>query len=381
MTEADQLRRYLRLSRPEAKFVAIILREGPEAAVPFHYASLYDEDIDLQFMSTPLGPMLIDNTYLGSFAYNLLTCWLQVHRQPGTAEEAQALLSSRLKHNFKKFYAEQLLRRLNNCFTRAIFLETLLYEQQIMIPVFAARQTDAALDARITAAARLMTGLCANHELGHHFCDPPGDFWAEFLAAQPAAQQEWYQRKLAHYPPAFISELKCDWIACHSLLHVPPEALTRVEVIRGIVFGFASFAVLYSLDKSAQATTTAQATIRDEVDLRSIAKRNYNQTYVLGQDLDFIERAKLIQELAILIARDEGIPLFTTEGEFPLPRDLLPQLLTCMDTLMDTTDPNARAMSMLVAESLHGHEAGTNYLYLRSKVFQSNRDLPDLVEE
>jgi len=376
MTVADYLRERLRLLRPTAKFVEIVpANSDPEAAVPFHHASLYDERIDLQFMQTPRGPVLIDNTYLGSFAYNLLTCWLYSHPSPGGRSGDLDLL---LKHNFKKFFAEQLLSRLNNCFSRAIFLETLLYEQQQMIPVFAAREADATLDARISAAATLMTSLTASHELGHHFCDHHPGFWEEFLATQSTPLREWFQHAAERYPPAFLDELRCDWIACHSTLQSPPVDLSRVETLRGMVFGFAAFAVLYSLEKSAAATAAEQAKTPDEVDLRSIAKRHHGETYVLGRNTDFIERVRCVQTVADLIAEDDGLDLYAPDAAFPLRKDILDHLLSLMDGIMENPDTNARAMSMLVAEALHGHEAGSEYLYLRSKVFTSNR--PQLPE-
>jgi hypothetical protein len=310
---------------------------------------------------------------LGSFAYNLLTCWLQTHTQNLQIEAREARLSQLLRHNFKKFYAEQLLRRLNNCFSRAILLETLLFEQQMMIPVFAARETDALLDARVTAAASLMTGLTANHEIGHYFCENYDGFWSEFLVSQPPALCQWFEQRCITYPHSFVDELKCDWIAWHSILQQPSSALSREEILRGIVFGFAAFAVLYSLDKSAVATTDEQSKRPDGVDLRSLKKHHHDETYIVGRDLDFMERAAVVRELASLYAAEEGLTLFTDETTFPLPADILERLLDNLDMIMDSYDSNARSMSMLVAESLHGHSLGTEYLYLRSKVFASNR--------
>ena len=73
----------------------------------------------------------------------------------------------------------------------------------------------------------------------------------------------------------------------------------------------------------------------------------------------------------------QGLTLFTGEAAFPLPPEILETLLTCQDSLMENDDANARAMSMLVAEALHGHDAGSGYLVLKSKVFKSGR--PDLI--
>jgi hypothetical protein len=46
---------------------------------------------------------------------------------------------------------------------------------------------------------------------------------------------------------------------------------------------------------------------------------------------------------------------------------------------MESDDRNARDMSLLVAEALHEHPRGVEFLYLRSKTFSSNRELPDRV--
>jgi hypothetical protein len=44
--------------------------------------------------------------------------------------------------------------------------------------------------------------------------------------------------------------------------------------------------------------------------------------------------------------------------------------------VFECDDDNARQMSNLVARSLYGHDAGMEYLYLRSKVFRTNRTEP-----
>jgi hypothetical protein len=146
--------------RPRAKFVAYsrskdFIEQVPGFDVDFHYISLYDEQIDANLIKTQRGLLLIHNTYLASFAYNLLLCWLYSAGVP--LAEQDALRRDLLKHNFKKFFAEQLIHHGSSLFSRALFLETLLYEQKMMVPIFEARTRDPELDARARESAGLMS--------------------------------------------------------------------------------------------------------------------------------------------------------------------------------------------------------------------------------
>jgi hypothetical protein len=60
-----------------------------------------------------------------------------------------------LAHNFKKFFAEQIYRQTNRIPSRALLLETLLYEQEMMVGVFAAKERDSRLSADADAASSL----------------------------------------------------------------------------------------------------------------------------------------------------------------------------------------------------------------------------------
>lgn len=136
-----------------------------------------------------------------------------------------------------------------------------------------------------------------------------------------------------------------------------------------IAFAFAAFAVLYSLTKSAKATASEHKAVEDTVDFNSIEKRHIDYQYTIGIDLDFVERAKLVIEFCENIAQRDGVSLFDETGDFLLPATILDDLLCYVDTIMENEDDNARKMSLLVSESLHGHPSGLEYLYLRSKTF------------
>lgn len=71
------------------------------------------------------------------------------------------------RHNFKKFFAEQLFYFHNSIFSRSILLETLLYEQKIIVPVFEAKNHDEELEKNATAGSQIMSNLGMFHEFGH----------------------------------------------------------------------------------------------------------------------------------------------------------------------------------------------------------------------
>lgn len=369
----EYVRRRVAILRPRAKFVAFshsseFIDSRANLGDGFHYVNLYDEKIDSNVIISPRGLIMIHNTYLSSFSYNLLLCWLLCAGHPENKEN-NVELARLLKHNFKKYFAEQLLYFRNNIFSRAIFLETLLYEQAWMIPVFEAKAKNAALSRNADLGAQLMSSVLSFHELGHYYLDKTPEIWQEILEKHAAVLQTQFNRVAGKYPALFVEEFRCDVISIISCLEQFKADTERKFCLRAVVFAFAAFAVLYSLTKSAAKTAAEQIAVPDNVDFGSIEKRRLDYEYSIGIDLDFVERARLVIELCGNIAGKEGLSLFEEAGEFPLPHTILEDLLLYVDKVMESEDLNARGLSMLVAESLHDHPLGLEYLYLRSKTF------------
>ncbi|HET8774786.1 MAG TPA: hypothetical protein VFP80_13370 [Thermoanaerobaculia bacterium] len=136
--------------------------EGENEDQSFIAVFLYEHDITEHFR--PLGryKFIITNGFLASHAYNLALVWLQ-------GQGARALRRARLRHNFKKFYAETMLHARDVMLGRALLLETLTYEQELMAPIFDAAKADPNLNERASTLSSAMTGLAQHHELGHYF--------------------------------------------------------------------------------------------------------------------------------------------------------------------------------------------------------------------
>lgn len=152
----------------EARFVACMhssefIDRSAGLGEGFFYVNLYNAKIDSNVVTSKRGLILIHNTYLPSFAYNLLLCWMLC------AGGERFDLGRLLRHHFKKFFGEQLLRsNPNGIFSRAVYLETLLHDQVCMVPVFEAKSRQPDLDRRATLASQLMSSAVSFHELGHY---------------------------------------------------------------------------------------------------------------------------------------------------------------------------------------------------------------------
>ncbi|MEM7659468.1 MAG: hypothetical protein AAF399_25340 [Bacteroidota bacterium] len=382
MSHIASVQRIIRITRPRAKFVNV---SHSSEFIPtsshnlfekgFYSVHLYDEQIDSNVVKTPYGMVMIHNTYLASFAYNLLLCWV-VGNDRVKYPALSTSLPDLLKHNFKKFYAEQLISRYDHVFSRAMFLETLLFEQVQMVPVFAARAEHAELDNIAELASHIMSSLVSFHELGHLLLEQKTQSFSTILAESPLPFRTCYQQIENQYPPAFLAEVQCDWISILSCWQEYQSKLSPVWLLQSIAFGFAGFAVMSSLLKSAEATVRDLQQMEIQVDHQSIAKQHREISFSLGKDRDMIERATLVIQLCEQIANQQNDSIWHQSTELNLPSSLLDDLTTLVDYLVDSTDSNARSMSLLVAEALEGHPSGTEFLYLRSKTFQSQREIP-----
>ncbi|MEM6844634.1 MAG: hypothetical protein AAF632_20625 [Bacteroidota bacterium] len=341
--------------------------------INYFYVNLYDEKIDANVLRKDNELILIHNTYLSSSAYNLNLCWLYCQDRFTDDLTYQQELDKLLKHNFKKFFAEQLFSHRNTIFSRSVLLETLLYEQLHMVPVFAAKDADSTLNKRAGFSADLMSNLISFHELGHIFLGTNDDLWSEMLVAEQETLQDIYSYVKQSYPKEFVVEFQCDTIAILSTMSQYDNQVELSYLINSIIFGFSSFAVMVSLMKSAKHTNSKHKEIRETVNFASIEKQERNYDYFLGRDNDFIERAKLAMQVCRKIAEIKGIAIFEHCNTFPLKKTIVNDLLQFIDRIMESEDTNARSMSLLIAESLHSHPQGIEFIYLRSKTFTSNR--------
>lgn len=378
MTRSEYAIWVIRKTRPRARFVACSHSEGfidEQAGLDegFSYISLYDEKIDSNVIRTRTGLIVIDNSYLPSFAYNLALCSVYVN----STTQPEAHRTVLLKNNFKKFFAEQLLFKHNNSFSRAIFLETLLYEERSMRPVFTAAREIPALGETARLLSQIMSSLVVNHELGHIYLNKAGSQWASLYGDHLLIVSQIIQFATESYGDAFATELKCDLIALNSALHLHQQHKGMLFCLRAVAFGFGAFAVMTSLTKSAEHTAGLQKGFTESIDLKSIKKSHIEFNYDIIPFTDMIERARLVIRVCEDIATLNKYNLYGSNGEFSLQQDFFEELLEITAQVMETDDLAAREMSLLVAQAFDQHPDGINYLYLRSKVYTSERDLED----
>jgi hypothetical protein len=248
----------LKRTRPTAKFIHVShsadwIDPAADLGDGFYIANLYDERVDANMLIGKHGRVMVQNTYIASFAYNMFLCWLYARRQK-EAGISPPDVDGLLGHNLKKFFAEQIYRVSNRVPTRALLLETLLFEQQCMVPIFAAKNADTRLAADADWGAGLMSFALTMHEMGHFYIATKPAMWAELVASEPVAIGALFEQVSAEYPPALSTEFQCDVYAVVGCLRQYGEQHGIELALRGLVFAYAAYAAMYSAVATAQAT-------------------------------------------------------------------------------------------------------------------------------
>lgn len=381
MEKADAVARMIQRMRPKAKFIAVehsTQFTPPEGNIGggFYTANLYDERIDANMVSLKHGPVMIQNTYISSFAYNLLLCWLFTPN--AVSDSGQYNLRNRLVSiNFKKFFAEQLYRVTNRVPSRSLLIESLIFESDEMRPIFDRKAVDSEFADAADHAVGLMSHLLTMHELAHHCEAVIPNFWEEFLQEHTDTIGDVYEFAKAAFEPKIVAEFLCDAFA---VVFGVREYAARGKkfAIRVAAFSFASYAAMYTATASAEATASLwHQTYSDELDFTSIEPMPHVDHDVVWQiDQPFLTRARLVILLCQKLAEKEGTELFGSDEPFDLAEDIVHRMSMFIETVFDTENDTARRMSNLLAQAFTGHEKGMEYLYLRSKVFTSNRPEP-----
>lgn len=374
MNDAEFVERRVKLAFPRAKFVAYSPSSSfidPSAGLDFefHHVSLYDDDIRSNALYTLRGPVLLQNSYLSSHAYNLFACWLLGSEWEGVAAPI-ADQQTLLMHNFKKFYAEQLLRQRNSIFSRAVLLETLLFEQRCMIPVFQAQADNADLNRLASLGASLMSSLTSFHEFGHLIQRLRPESVLEELGSYGEGILPFLEVVERGQSPRLVEEIRSDVFAIMWTIKHYEDGVDFAFCIPAIAFAYAAFAVLSSLKESATVTMAHSEHRQEDVDFNSIQKLNRDYTYAIGEvATEFVLRAQIAIELCAHVASERNLHTSVRSHIEPPSVDLIQALFNISREVMESSDVNAREMSLLVAEALHEHPRGLEFLKLRSRTF------------
>lgn len=387
MTTAADIDRLLRhlLSNHDLKILATPVPFELQAAelnldIRGWQTSVYHPVFDAVVLrSKQHGVVLAQNTYLASFAYNLIAAW--DHYYDGTDAwrcDVSHALGKALRMNFKKFLAEQILRRTHNLFGIAILLETLLYEEAIMYPVLAATRGDhLAADNRkhatreeLTAIANATTGLVLNHELGHLVRDKVPDFRKRLLEELPPGVDGLATIWDRH--DGLAEEFECDAFAVGMVIRALEEKLSRQEAYRLTILGFAIFAALHALDLSAQATAIDSPAEHEAPERDNYLDSMSGASFQIGPCPPLqTDRAYAVRLLVEMVADANGVDLYEPAGRFQLSKTFTQDLEAFLPTIIEGTDNRLRGKCEMIARALHGHSEGIDYLAWRSKSYSA----------
>ena len=256
--------------------------------------SIYDSEIDAVFLrSRAHGAIVANNTYLASFAYDLAIVWWMAgasgaRPKPHGDDEVSRLL----RYNLKKFFAEQILLRTRSVFAIAIFLETLLYEERAMRPLFKAAEADEQLQVTFNSFANMMSSLLLFHEVGHQVADIRSDFEDLLRREIEIRTQQPFEPLWQQYNGQARVEFLCDAFSV-LILSRNEEAFANFGLrLRAIAFGFIMCACMTSLEKSAKVNAKQHPETADRDILDEIHADLPGAGFAMGIDRFGIERAR-----------------------------------------------------------------------------------------
>ena len=370
--EINQILEFIKATRPTAIFSDVIfLNEPNENVVSYYYASFYDLNIDSNFVVINGTPVVMHNTYLSSFVYNLSNCWLfGINREEQNSEPS---LNWLLTYNLKKFYSEQLYQVKNCVLSRALLLETLLFGQRHMIPVVEAAMNDPNYNSISALNQNIAFSILSHHELAHHLLKHNEGIWEVFSEQNKQVMKPLFPI-IAQSIPSLQEEIKCDLFSFILNLEKMRETQPLPLLLNLFVFNYAAIFVMYSLKSSAEKSINdnTQYIKAHKVDFTSTQRGDIPYELSFIPDKGMLERCRLMIDICSHIALLNDVTIFEQVPAFPISEQIIDQLASLVDNILDF-DLNDRGIAKLVAESLEGHPQGMDYLYLNSRQFTSQR--------
>jgi hypothetical protein len=385
----DRAIKSLRACHPRARFfqvgeVAAGQTDNEDEEQKFHYVSLYEHKITNSFEPLRGHLFIISNGFLASHIYNFALVWIWYNCFENKSSE---WLDAALRHNMKKFFAECLLAERNILMGRALLIETLMYEQDLMKPIFSAIEEKPTLKQIAEDLAYLMSITISHHELGHYFLhrsvnESRKHFMSFFSGKLKLLIDKVFDSFEQESAEAISEEIICDAVAANHSIKGENEILDKYDEItraRMTAFHFMVFTILVSLEKSAHATAYMCAEEDAVINLSSEKRPKFQFSFSQGlcRDTDF--RANEIIKLIATEFESKGKSLFGENGSFPLSIktleiirysfDRFAEEISPLDGGLTGTDIHRRGLAQLLAESLHGHDHGAEFLLWRSKKF------------
>jgi len=347
------------------QFSAVDDPSEPGGAGALTYVSYFAHRIGNHFITRSGYAFVLSNGFLQSHIYNLALANIVFSEDSSRLEQA-------LLYNYKKFYAECCLGA-GNCFIgRALLLETMLFEQDAMIEAF--DKADEEIARRIAGA---MTAILNQHELNHHFVDRYGDaWWAKVRTLYDGRMRTRLERWARTYRQDLVVEMACDAVAISALISDMAGVgvgFNRVARARMAVFCFLAFRDLAALERSGhEAARLAIAEDRD-IAVGSEYRRSAIPSVPRGRVPDMEIRCE--EALRIVVEELASDELYGLDGEFPLSEETDYLLRRAFDLFDGTSETGGlvtarqRGLVQIVAEAMHGHDAGAEHLLWRSKKY------------
>lgn len=376
MTDIDVIKRAIRYQRPLAKFIEINhWKDFTELSRPdnFYVVHIYDEHIhvNLIHLRKIRARVLINNDYTSSFAHDMAVSWaLGISDSPET-------LNSLMRYSIKKIISEQLYIAFDCTQSRALFLETLLFDQNVRHEKFIDLSGSELYESLRKSTSSVATNIFSYHEFGHYIILRYPEYFIHLLSEECDSLISFTETIKRNESNSFYEEFCCDIFAVIAILKLNHEDFKTT--IRLLAFFYAAYSIMFCAEKTALFTAALwQNQTQEQLDFFDISPVEHKiYDILLDGDEAMIKRARLMIEACEIIAVAHGVELYGRDGGFPLDKGILTTLLLYMRNFFVCHDNNARRSSNLVARALHGHKEGMEYLYRNSKIFfsRANKNL------
>lgn len=380
MDDLSRLKGLVKRVRKSAKFVNLVpsgdfIDESAGLTRSFFAAYVYDENVSSDYIeSNRKDLVLVCNSYISSFAYNLLLCSLYC-QETGRPERLDELL----EHNLRKFFAEQAYRHCRRLPARGLVLWA-LFESDLMNPLIDFAQEQRPFGETVDVATSLMNSLLDTHELGHYFVRNVDQAWEEFILSQHPAIRSLFEAGCGQLSSAEAEEYKCDLMAVTKGYDLYRDRLGASLALKAIAYGYSAYSAMYALSASAEETARSWEELPEvSLDLATVgplAHVDYDWYWVPNPD--FGRRARFAVDLCVKLGRLDGIDIVRDKATLPISSSIVEDMESVAYRCLSTGRPFARTMGDLVGRSLAGHADGMDFLYLRSKKFRFGPDSSQL---
>lgn len=353
-----------------------------------YIARLYCETIYSQFLIVNDLKVLLLNDYHFYFSYELILGWIYVSKQSKGALSLENEFEKITHYSFKRFFSEQLILEINSITSRTMFLESMLYEQQVTFPVMKQLKENSQFALIANNVYSISNSLIMLHEIGHNSFQETSKFWKKITQESFGPNKEikfidFWKNIKKMYSKELISEISSDLYAVICIIK-------DVRFTNQFGISFAINCVLFSyftqLIFSSLKETVSNIIDSEELENEFVSylkkdnnifdryKENYRDKFksYIKIDENMRQRVKVVTDFLELISKLYNIPIYEESVELPLPKatmnDLENKLYDVFEKKLVTDSQHA--LAYMLAGAFGDNNTNMKFLFQNQRVLR-----------